>query len=64
MAEPVSTNWRGEQDNALSLRRDFPAPTDARHLVFEDFEIAGIRVTERRFAAEDVILAPAFPTKR
>ena len=56
MTKPVSTNWRGEQDNALSLRRDFPSPTDARHLVFKDFEIAGIRVTERRFATKDMIL--------
>jgi hypothetical protein len=33
-----------------------PSLTDARHLVFEDFEIAGIRVTERRFATKDMIL--------
>jgi hypothetical protein len=33
-----------------------PSPTDARHLVFENFEKAGIRVTERRFAAKDMIL--------
>ena len=34
---------------------DFPLPTDARHLVFKNFELAGIRVTERRFAAKDMI---------
>jgi hypothetical protein len=33
-----------------------PSPTDARHLVFKDFEIAGIRVTERLFATKDMIL--------
>ena len=61
MAEPVSTNWRGEQGNALSLRRDFPSPKDARHLVFKNFELAGIRVTERRFAAKDMIFSPVGP---
>jgi hypothetical protein len=56
VTKPVSTNWRGEQDNALSLRPTSPSPTDARHLVLKDFEIAGIRVTERRFATRDMIL--------
>jgi hypothetical protein len=64
VAEPVSTNWRGEQDNALSLRRDFPSPTDARHLVFKNFEIASIRVTERRFAAKDMIFSPVGPDEK
>jgi len=64
VAEPVFTNSRGEQDNALPLRRDLPSPTDSRHLVFEGIEIAGIRVTERGFAAKDMYFAPAFPAKR
>jgi len=38
-----------------------PPPTDSRHLVLEDFEGAGIRVAERRFAAKDMIFAPGDP---
>jgi CRP/FNR family transcriptional regulator len=38
-----------------------PAPADLRHLVREDFEGAGIRVAERRFAAKDMIFAPGDP---
>jgi CRP-like cAMP-binding protein len=34
------------------------SPTDSRHLELEDFEGAGIRVAERRFAAKDMIFAP------
>jgi hypothetical protein len=41
-----------------------PSPTDARHLVFENFEIAGIRVTERRFAAKDRIFSPVGPDEK
>jgi hypothetical protein len=41
-----------------------PIPTDSRHLVFEDFGGAGIRVAERRFAAKDMIIASAIPTNR
>ena len=41
-----------------------PSPTDARHLVFENFEIAGIRVTERRFAAKDMIFSPVVPDEK
>ena len=37
------------------------APADLRHLVREDFEGAGIRVAERRFAARDMIFAPGDP---
>src|SRR5215203_5201093 len=38
-----------------------PAPTDSRHLELEDFEGAGIRVADRRFAAKDMIFAPGDP---
>src|SRR5215210_7593258 len=38
-----------------------PSPTESRHLVLEDFEGAGIRVTDRRFAAKDMIFAPGDP---
>jgi hypothetical protein len=41
-----------------------PSPTDARRLVFENFEIAGIRVTERRFAAKDMIFSPVGPDEK
>jgi hypothetical protein len=41
-----------------------PSPTDARHLVFENFEIAGIRVSERRFAAKDMIFSPVGPDEK
>jgi CRP/FNR family transcriptional regulator len=37
------------------------SPTDSRHLGLEDFEGAGIRVAERRFAAKDMIFAPGDP---
>ena len=37
------------------------SPTDSRHLGLEDFEGAGIRVAERRFAAKDMIFAPGEP---
>ena len=63
MAEPVFTVSRGEMRRkmlehyvATSL-----APADLRHLVREDFEGAGIRVAERRFAAKDMIFAPGDP---
>jgi CRP-like cAMP-binding protein len=38
-----------------------PAPVDLRHPVREDFEGAGFRVAERRFAARDMIFAPGDP---
>ena len=38
-----------------------PAPADLRYPVREDFEGAGIRVAERRFAARDMIFAPGDP---
>jgi len=41
-----------------------PSPTDARHLVFKSFEIAGIRVTARRFAANDMVLSPVGPDEK
>ena len=63
MAEPVFTISRGEVSRimlkhyvATSL-----SPTDSRHLGIEDFEEAGIRVAERRFAAKDMIFAPGDP---
>jgi CRP/FNR family transcriptional regulator len=37
------------------------SPTGSRHLGLEDFEGAGIRVAERRFAAKDMIFAPGDP---
>ena len=45
-----------EQYVATSL-----SPTGSRHLGLEDFEGAGIRVAERRFAAKDMIFAPGDP---
>jgi hypothetical protein len=40
-----------------------PSPTDARHLVFKNFEMAGTRVTERRFAARDITFRRLVPTQ-
>ena len=37
------------------------AATASRHLDLQDFEGAGIRVIERRFAAKDTIFAPGDP---
>jgi hypothetical protein len=61
VAEPVFTASRGEQHKALTMRRDFPSPTDSRHLVLEAIEVAGIRVAEQRFAAKDMIFALVVP---
>ena len=36
-------------------------PADSRHLVLEDFEGAGVRVADRRYAAKDMIFAPGDP---
>lgn len=66
MAEPVCTTWRGEMSRIMlqPYVATSPIPTDSRHLVFEGFEGAGIRVAERRFAAKDMIIASAIPTNR
>src|SRR5215217_2780849 len=63
VAEPLFTISRGVVSRimlkhyvATSL-----SPTDSRHLGIEDFEEAGIRVAERRFAAKDMIFAPGDP---
>jgi CRP/FNR family transcriptional regulator, global nitrogen regulator len=63
VAGPVFAISRGEVSRimlkhyvATSL-----SPTDSRHLGLEDFEGAGIRVAERRFAAKDMIFAPGDP---
>jgi CRP-like cAMP-binding protein len=63
VAGPVFTISRGEVSRimlkhyvATSL-----SPTDSRHVGLEDFEGAGIRVAERRFAAKDMIFAPGDP---
>jgi CRP/FNR family transcriptional regulator, global nitrogen regulator len=63
VARPVFADSRGEVSRimlkhyvATSL-----SPTDSRHLELEDFEGAGIRVAERRFAAKDMIFAPGDP---
>jgi CRP/FNR family transcriptional regulator len=63
MAEPVFTVSRGEVRRKVLEHyvATYPAPADLRHLVREDFEGAGIRVAERRFAAKDMIFAPGDP---
>ena len=63
MAEPVFTVSRGEVRRKMLEHyvATSPAPADLRHLVREDFEGAGIRVAERRFAAKDMIFAPGDP---
>src|ERR671921_2684193 len=63
MAEPVFTVSSGEVRRKMLEQyvATYPAPTDLRHLVREDFEEAGIRVAERRFAAKDMIFAPGEP---
>jgi CRP/FNR family transcriptional regulator, global nitrogen regulator len=63
MAEPAFTISRGMVSRTLLKHyvATSPSPTDARHLVLEDFEGAGIRVAERRLAAKDMIFAPGDP---
>ena len=63
MAEPVFTVSRREVRRKVlkNYVATSPAPVDLRHLVREDFEGAGIRVAERRFAAKDMIFAPGDP---
>ncbi len=63
MAEAVLTVSRGEVSRKmLKPYVATPAVTaDSRHLVLEDFERAGIRAVERRFAARDTIFAPGDP---
>jgi CRP/FNR family transcriptional regulator, global nitrogen regulator len=63
MAEPAFTISRGMVSRTLLKHyvATSPSPTDSRHLVLEDFEGAGIRVAERRFAAKDMIFAPGDP---
>jgi CRP/FNR family transcriptional regulator, global nitrogen regulator len=63
MAEPVFTVSRREVRRKVlkNYVATSPAPADLRHLVREDFEGAGIRVAERRFAAKDMIFAPGDP---
>src|SRR5215207_5589434 len=63
MAEPVFTVSRGEVSRNMLKHYVATSPplTDPRHLVREDFEGAGIRVAERRFAAKDMIFAPGNP---
>jgi CRP/FNR family transcriptional regulator, global nitrogen regulator len=63
MAEPVFTVSRREVRRKMlkNYVATSPAPADLRHLVREDFEGAGIRVAERRFAAKDMIFAPGDP---
>jgi CRP/FNR family transcriptional regulator, global nitrogen regulator len=58
MDSTLSTVSRRE----VSRRTLFGHPPGAsRHLGLEDFEEAGIRVTERRFTAKDMIFAPGDP---
>src|SRR5215204_1689227 len=63
MAEPAFTVSRREVRKKMlkNYVATSPAPVDLRHLVREDFEGAGIRVAERRFAAKDMIFAPGDP---
>ena len=63
MAEPVFTISRGKVSRTLLkhyVATSLP-PADSRHLVLEDFEGAGVRVADRRFAAKDMIFAPGDP---
>jgi CRP-like cAMP-binding protein len=66
MAEPVFTVSRREVRRKVlkNYVATSPAPADLRHLVREDFEGAGIRVAERRFAAKDMIFAPGDPDEQ
>src|SRR5215204_5400777 len=63
MAEPAFTVSRREVRKKMlkNYVATSPAPVDLRHLVRGDFEGAGIRVAERRFAAKDMIFAPGDP---
>jgi CRP-like cAMP-binding protein len=63
MAEPVVTVSRGEVRRKMlkNYVATSPVPADLRHPMREDFEGAGIVVSERRFAAKDMIFAPGDP---
>jgi CRP/FNR family transcriptional regulator, global nitrogen regulator len=63
VAGPVFTISRGEVSRIMLKHyvTTSLSPTDSRHLGIEDFEGAGIRVAERRFAAKDMIFAPGDP---
>ena len=64
MAEMLFTVSRGEVSPKMLKHYIAPSPVSAnssRHLVLEDFEGAGIRVANRRFAAKDTIFAPGDP---
>jgi CRP/FNR family transcriptional regulator, global nitrogen regulator len=63
VAGPVFTISRGEVSRIMLKHyvATTLSPTDSRHLGLEDFEGAGIRVAERRFAAKDMIFAPGDP---
>jgi CRP-like cAMP-binding protein len=64
MAETIFTVSRGEVSRKMLKQYVAKSPVPAhssRHLVIEDFEGAGIRVAERRFAARDMIFAPGDP---
>jgi CRP-like cAMP-binding protein len=63
VAGPVSTISRGDVSRIMLKHyvASSLSPTDSRHLGIEDFEGAGIRVAERRFAAKDMIFAPGDP---
>jgi CRP/FNR family transcriptional regulator, global nitrogen regulator len=63
VAGPVFAISRGEVSRIMLKHyvTTSLSPTDSRHLGIEDFEGAGIRVAERRFAAKDMIFAPGDP---
>ena len=64
MDRTLSTVSRREVSRKLLKHYIAPSPVSAnssRHLVLEDFEGAGIRVADRRFAAKDMIFAPGDP---
>jgi CRP-like cAMP-binding protein len=63
VAEPVFTISRGKVSRTLLKHYVETAlpPAESRHLVLEDFEGAGIRVADRRFANRDMIFAPGDP---
>jgi CRP-like cAMP-binding protein len=61
MAEAVFTFSRGEVSRKMLNHYVATPAVDSRHLGLEDFERAGIRVVERRFAARDTIFAPGDP---
>jgi CRP/FNR family transcriptional regulator, global nitrogen regulator len=58
---------RFERDRLTMIKHyaePFAPAARQRHLSFEDFERAGVRVAERRFGAKDLIFAPGDPDEQ